>query len=81
MDIIASKATETPANLAEFMQKNQYTFPVLLDESLRVTRLYGVKSTPTNFLIDKNGVIREMQTGAFASEAAFEESLNQLLPK
>ena len=80
VDIIGSKSTESPANLANFMQKNNYTFRVLLDESLRVTRLYGVLGTPTNFLIDKEGVIRERKTGAF-SEASLDESLSRLLAK
>ena len=80
VDIIGSKVTETPANLVDFMQKNQYTFRVVLDESLKVTRLYGVKGTPTNFLIDKEGVIRESKTGAF-SEAALDESLSRLLAR
>lgn len=79
IDIIGSRATETPANLTDFMQKNSYTFPALLDLDMAVTRSYGIRSTPTNFLIDKNGVIRERLTGGFPSEAAFEESLNKLL--
>ncbi len=81
IDIIGSKSTETPANLADFMQKNNYTFPVLLDLNMAVTKNYGIKSTPSNFLIDKDGVIRERLTGAFASEAAFEQSLSQLLSR
>ena len=80
VDIIGSRPTETPANLADFMQKNSYTFPVLLDMNLAATRSYGVASTPTNFLIDKDGVIRERQTGAF-SEAALDESLSRLSAK
>lgn len=78
IDIIGSRSTETPDNLADFMQKNTYTFPVLLDNGMAVTKSYGIKSTPTNFLIDKNGVIREKITGAFPSEQAFEDSLNRL---
>ena len=80
VDIIGSKPTETPANLADFMQKNKYTFPVVLDINLSATRTYGVKSTPTNFLIDKDGVIRERETGAF-SEASLDESLSKLSTK
>ena len=80
VDIIGSRVTETPENLADFMKKNNYTFPVLLDMKREVTRSYGVASTPTNFLIDKKGGIRERQSGAF-SEAALDESLRRLSPR
>ena len=77
IDIIGSRATETPANLAEFMQKNSYTFPVLLDDKLAMTRAYGVKSTPTNFILDKDGVIRTKLTGAFPDQATLDELIKQ----
>jgi peroxiredoxin len=79
VDIIGSRSTETPANLADFMQKNNYTFPVVLDSDMGVTKTYGIKNTPTNFLIDKDGIIRERITGAFPSEPAFEQSINKLI--
>ncbi len=79
VDIIGSRATETPENLASFMQNNKYSFPVLLDINREVTKSYNIKSTPTNFLIDKDGVIRKVRVGAFPSKAALEESLSQLL--
>lgn len=79
IDIIGSKSSETPANLADFMQKNKYTFPVLLDMNREVTKNYNIKFTPTHFLIDKDGIIREIRTGPYPNEAAFEESLSRLL--
>ena len=81
VDIMNSRTTETPANLVEFMQKNNYSFPVLLDETQIVTKSYIIKQTPTNFLIDKDGIIREITVGAYASKAAMEDSLNKILPK
>ncbi|MBI4181299.1 MAG: thiol peroxidase, partial [Chloroflexi bacterium] len=79
IDIIGSRPTETPANLADFMGGNKYTFPVLLDVNMQVTKSYGIKFTPTNFMIDKDGIIREIRTGPYPSKAVLEESLNQLL--
>ena len=81
VDILHSRTTETPANLAEFMRKNNYSFPVLLDETQIVTKSYFIKQTPTNFLIDKDGIIREITVGAYSSKAAMEDSLNKILPK
>jgi peroxiredoxin len=61
------------------MQTNNYTFPVLLDDKMAVTRAYGVQSTPTNFLIDRDGVIRYKQAGAFPSQQDFDTKINTLL--
>jgi peroxiredoxin len=81
IDIINSRTTETPANLADFMQKNGYSFPVLLDENRTATKSYFVIQTPTNVLIDKDGIIREISAGSYPSKAAMEDSLNKILPK
>jgi peroxiredoxin len=81
VDIIGSTATETPANLADFMKSHNYSFPVLLDSNRDATKNYGIKFTPTNILIDKNGVIQEIQTGGYPSKSAMEASLTKLLSK
>ncbi len=39
----------------EFIEKNRYTFPVLLDPKCQVLDLYEVKGIPTTFIIDKKG--------------------------
>ena len=77
VDILNSRTTETPDNLANFMSTNNYTFPVLLDQNLTMTHTYGVKSTPTNFIVDKNGIIQFRQTGQF-SEATLNETIARL---
>jgi len=77
VDILNSRTTETPENLSSFMSTNNYNFPVLLDQNLTMTHLFGVKSTPTNFIIDKNGVIQFRQTGQF-SEATLNDTINRL---
>ena len=78
IDIIGTRPTETPENLADFMQKNGYTFPVLLDMDRAVTRNYSVKATPTNILIDKNGIIQQVVVGEFP-KAELDGALNRLL--
>jgi peroxiredoxin len=39
----------------EYIEKNKYTFPVLIDPKCGVLDLYEVKGIPTTFIIDKNG--------------------------
>ncbi len=37
------------------MARHNLTVPALLDEDSRVIRRYGVRSTPSRFLIDRQG--------------------------
>ena len=80
VDIIGSRPTETPATLADFMQKNQYTFPVVLDVNQKVTKSYLVVSIPTTFLIDKDGIIRYKRLGPFEDKAAIDAALKLVTP-
>ncbi len=41
--------------IQEFMNKHQYTFPVLVDAKGETLDLFEVKGIPTTFLIDKKG--------------------------
>ena len=41
----------------EFIEKQRYTFPVLLDPNGETLDLFGVKGIPTTFVIDKKGRI------------------------
>lgn len=53
----------------EFVQDYGFTFPVLMDRDGDVTGAYKVKSYPTSFLIDAEGVIRERIDGVITYEA------------
>ncbi len=41
--------------VAKAVKERGYDFPVLLDETGEVTKNYGVRGTPTVFLIDREG--------------------------
>ncbi|MBI4384015.1 MAG: TlpA family protein disulfide reductase [Nitrospinae bacterium] len=47
-----------------FVEANNLTFPVLLDQRLTVSHKYGVVSLPTTFLIDPEGKIIGVHEGA-----------------
>ena len=54
------------------MDRNKLTFPALIDSDSRVSRLYGVRGTPTRFLIDRHGKLIAGSVGPWdwASEEA-----------
>lgn len=63
-----------------FMQKNGYTFTVLLDSRGEVAGKYNVNLIPVSVFIDQEGKIKNRVTGAFRNKAAIEKQLAGLLP-
>ena len=55
--IVIGSSIET---VKQFMADNGYTFSVLADTSGAVAASYGVRFTPTTFLIDSRGLINSM---------------------
>lgn len=66
IEIIAVDLTNTEKSLTDvtsFMKANDITFPVVLDESGKVSKLYNVASIPTSFILDSQGVIQRKIVG------------------
>jgi peroxiredoxin len=40
-----------------FMKKHQLTFPVLLDPTGKIKKLYATTGVPESFIVDKNGIL------------------------
>jgi peroxiredoxin len=47
-----------------FVKEYKLTFPILLDPTLDVQTLYGIRAIPETFLIDKSGIITHKIPGA-----------------
>jgi cytochrome c biogenesis protein CcmG/thiol:disulfide interchange protein DsbE len=52
-----------------FVSDNNLTFPILLDEMSQTSTDYQIRSLPTTFFIDKDGIIRDVVIGGPMSEA------------
>ena len=44
-------------HITEFLEKNGYTYPVVMDTTAEMFQQYGIYSFPTTFMIDVNGNI------------------------
>lgn len=70
---------ETPAAINKFFAENNLSLPVLLDTDKEVGREYGITGVPETFLIDKNGIIRKKQIGAYPDKKSIENDLNLIM--
>jgi peroxiredoxin len=76
--LLAINIGESPSQIAEFMQTQGLSLPVLLDSQGSIAQQYGIRAIPTSFFIDTGGIIQEIKVGAFRSKAEIESSLSQL---
>lgn len=79
--ILAVNATfqDSAAAAAAFAEEYQLTFPILLDSSGEVSRVYQMRALPTSFFIDHEGVIQEVVVGGPMSSALLQVRVEQLL--
>ena len=72
--ILAVDVRERRDEVSSFIEKNDYTFPTLLDSWGRVANIYSVRSYPTTFLIDREGKVVGKAAGArkWASKDSFD---------
>ena len=78
--LLAVNIREGLTTVEEFMRDYNLSFPVLLDMEGNVAEKYSVGGIPTTYFIDSDGIIRDMQIGAFRSVAEIEDILSRVFP-
>lgn len=64
----------------DFMERNKYTFPVVVDHEQAATVAYGVSGFPTVYLIDKTGKVRYKNVGVSDGiETILQDQIESLL--
>lgn len=66
--VLAVNAQEEESKVAGFIEEMGFAFPVLLDGQGQVINRYDVRSFPTTFIIDRDGIIQYVHTGAISVE-------------
>lgn len=72
-------AQDSEANAAAFVRELNVSFPVLLDRTGEVGRLYQSRALPTTFFVDREGVIREIFVGGPLSEVTLLSTIEALV--
>jgi cytochrome c biogenesis protein CcmG, thiol:disulfide interchange protein DsbE len=80
-EILAVNSTTQDSQEAAVSFANELglTFPILIDTSGDISRLYQLSSLPTSFFVSKDGVIREVVIGGPMSEALLRIRVQQLI--
>jgi peroxiredoxin len=64
-----------------FLNRNGYTFPVLLDRSNQVSSAYGVSGIPATFLIGRRGdILWDCAGGLDWSDSDLRAAIEKLIP-
>ncbi len=63
-EMLAVNIQENESTVKNFLQKNRYTFPVLMDLEGVAAQKYKIRSIPTTFIIDSKGKIAGVFTGS-----------------
>ena len=55
--VLAVSMGEEIERVRKFVKKWEYSFPIMADPKMEITRLYGVRNIPVTYLVDPSGVI------------------------
>jgi len=76
---VNSTFQDDQTNVAQMRRDLGLSFPILLDYEGTVGHRYGVRMLPTTFIIDRQGVIRQVLFGGPLSEASLRNAVEPLL--
>lgn len=62
----------------KFIKDNGFTFPVLFDKEDEAWSIYQQRGIPTNYIIDKQGIIRYAFAGAFQGKEHMEQLIENI---
>ena len=55
--------SEGEAEVKSYMQENELTFPVMMDESGQLAQSFGLKGVPASFILSPSGEIKFVESG------------------
>lgn len=70
--LIAVNAGEDTDTVKDFITSNNYTFPVALDENYEIASLYPTNGIPYTVVVDANGKITHVSTGAMDADTMYQ---------
>jgi peroxiredoxin len=78
LTVLAVNFQERDEEITPFLNQLGVTFPSVVDRTGEVTRQWRATGLPTTFVIDRQGIIRDVRVGAL-TDAMLEDRLTKLL--
>jgi peroxiredoxin len=76
--VLGVNQQESADLINRFMREQGLDFPIALDATGEVNRLYRVRALPTTYFVDANGVIRDIVYGGPLTRALIESKVSGL---
>jgi len=70
---------DNPLDIMPFVEEQGLTFPILLDETGEMAGAYQLKSLPSSYFIDREGMISEVVIGGPMAEALLRARIEEIL--
>lgn len=70
---------DDPAAVKPFVDEQGLTFPILLDTTGQMGNVYQLRSLPSSYFIDREGIIREVVIGGPMAEALLRTRIEEIL--
>ncbi len=70
---------DTLSDAISFVETQGFSYPILFDTQGSVSKLYQLRSLPTSFFVDKEGVIQDVVYGGPIPEADIQARIENLL--
>ncbi len=77
-EVVGVDTADSAADITTFVTRLGVTYPILRDTALNAVDAYGVTATPTSYVIDKRGVIRDRILGP-VNETALTSEVSALV--
>ena len=78
IQFIAIDSVDSSGSVQQYTEYYGLGFTMALDSYGKAARVYNIRYSPTNFLIDEQGVIKHIQIGAFRNQAELMAVLDAL---
>ena len=80
LEVVGINEDEDPKGIQAFVQQTGATFPIALDPDGNMATTYNVGTMPSEFVLDRKGVVRYVHSGYHPEEMdALEEEVTELL--
>jgi len=75
LEVIAVNVRQSEDRVRAYTGRFDLSHTIALDSDGKISKRYGVKGLPLNFIIDKNGIIKEMIVGAISDGSMLKQYL------